>query len=192
MSGSFRPAASCVTGAGAVVGAAPERASRSAGVPAALAQPCCRGPAAIQTINAPMETTLPAMPRRRSGGEPGPGVRKAPNQRGNNGRHADGDQTHRPERLGVRPRSQAVDHADRPARVREEVHSPPRPPAEPVPYETRRGDRNQQLESDHPEAEPHGTVRRDEGHERVEEIELREWVDDRREDVNDEKQANQQ
>src|SRR5580700_3097686 len=72
MSGSFRPAARCVTGTGAVVGPAPERASRSAGVPAALAQPCSSGPTAIHRINAPIEATLPAMPRKRRAVNLGP------------------------------------------------------------------------------------------------------------------------
>ena len=54
------------------------------------------------------------------------------------------------------------------------------------------GDRDEQLEADDSEAEPQGAVCGNEGHERVEDIELGEGVDHRRENVDDQEHTDQQ
>src|SRR4029077_6546513 len=71
-SGSFRPAVSATTGVGVPAGVAPAPTRRSAGVPAALAHPCCSGPAAIHTPSRAMEATLAAIPPSRNGVKLGP------------------------------------------------------------------------------------------------------------------------
>src|SRR6266850_2109272 len=94
------------------------------------------------------------------------------------------------QRVGACP--DAVDDRDGPGRVGEPVHHPPRRMADEAAREAGHHDGEQQLEGDRAEAKPEGPVVRGKGHHGCQPPEVREWIDDRGDDVKAEKDERHQ
>ena len=145
----------------------------------------------------PHQQTERDQSRRREGGEPGasvlgPSCGGPRRDRDDHHDHADTGESEQPRRLRVAARAEAVDQGDRPRRVGGPVSRPPRPVAQSATDHARQGNRDQKVEGDRAEAEPHGAIARAKRHNHVHQPNRRESVEHRRPDVHEQERDGQQ